>query len=345
MKLLLATVLASVPVLPLADSCYGQAPSVPRRVVPPQLLKRFDADGDGKLNERESATLREEGAKRRTAGNAPPAPLPEGTKTYGNLRYGPHEERNILDLYVPKAGEKPYPLVIWIHGGGWRNGSKESARPALPLLGEGFAVATINYRLSGHAVFPAQIEDCKAAIRFLRANSAKYGLDPDRFGVMGSSAGGHLVALVGTSGGVSDLEGNVGDHDDVSSRVQAVCDWYGPTDFLQMGGGHNNADSPESLLLGGAIQEHKDRAARANPITYATGDDPPFLIMHGTRDPAVPYGQSELLDAALRKTGVSATLVPIEGAGHGGPEFQTPEVRDRVVAFFRRQLQVAPQAK
>lgn len=309
----------------------------PRRPIPPQILKLFDADGDGKLNAQEEAKLREDLARRRAAGGGPAA-VPEGTKAFRDVKYGPHDERNLLDVYVPTDAKGPLPLVIWIHGGGWRNGAKGNGGPAIGLLKQGFAVASINYRLSGHAPFPAQIEDCKAAVRHLRAHAREYGVDPERFGVWGSSAGGHLTALVGTSGDVKSLEGEVGDDRGTSSRVQAVCDWYGPTDLLQMGGSHDNADSPESLLIGGAIQENKEKVARANPITYVSADDPPFLIMHGTSDPVVRYNQSELLAAALKQAGVACTLVPLDGAGHGGPEFQTPDVQQQIAEFFTKHL-------
>ncbi|MBA4017790.1 MAG: lipase [Pirellula sp.] len=269
--------------------------------------------------------------------------IPEDTQTYRDVRYGPHETRNVYDLYVPKQkGEakdaKPLPLVIWIHGGGWQNGAKGAGGPATALLEQGFAVAAINYRLSGDAIFPAQIHDCKAAVRHLRAKSKEYGIDPERFGVWGSSAGGHLVALVGTSGDVKELEGDVGDFTSVSSRVQAVCDWFGPTDLAKMGGRHNDAESPESKLLGGAVQENLDRVARANPITYVSADDPAFLIQHGDKDPVVPYSQSELLRDALEEAKVPVTLVCIEGAGHGGAEFNEPETQRQVLEFFQKQL-------
>src|SRR5262249_32279005 len=150
--------------------------------------------------------------------------------------------------------------------------------PALGLLSKGYAVASINYRLSQHAVYPAQIEDCKAAVRFLRANAKKYNLDPDHFGVWGASAGGHLVALLGTTGGGKELEGD-GGNKEVSSKVQAVVNWFGPTDLTKMGGSHDNPDSPEAKLLGGPVQENKDKAAKANPITYVAKDAAPFLIL------------------------------------------------------------------
>ncbi len=249
-------------------------------------------------------------------------------------------ERQKLDLYLPAQGAR-LPLIIWVHGGAWTGGSKESC-PALPFLSEGYAVASINYRLSQHAIYPAQIEDCKTAVRWLRANAAKYGIDPHRFGAWGASAGGHLVALLGTTGGVKEFE--KGDSLDVSSRVQAVCDWFGPTDFTQMSRfkismEHDAANSSESTLLGGPIQENPARAARANPITFVTQDDPPFLIMHGTEDRLVPFNQSELFHAALKKAGVEVTLHPVKGAGHG---FGGPEVMRGVRDFFAKHLLAKP---
>src|SRR6185437_7517091 len=165
------------------------------------------------------------------------------------------------------------------------------------------------YRLSGEATWPAQIHDCKAAIRWLRANAAKYGLDPDRIGVTGASAGGHLAAMLGLGGGVAALEGDVGPHTGVSSRVKCVVDQFGPSDLLAMADhssriDHNAPDSPESKLIGGALQENKEKARAASPITYISRDDPPFLILHGTEDPLVPFNQSERLAEALKTVGV-----------------------------------------
>lgn len=252
----------------------------------------------------------------------------------------------LLDLYLPRNVKNP-PLVVWIHGGGWRGGNKGRGGKFVPLLTDaGYACASINYRLSGEAKFPAQINDCKAAIRWLRAHAKKYGYNAARIGVGGSSAGGHLAALLGTSGGIKDLEGSVGKHLDQSSSVQAVCDLWGPTDFLQMDKHaipgsrlkHNDPRSPESLLIGGPILEHKDRVARANPITYIDQQDPPFLIIHGSKDPAVPVHQSIILEKALKKNKVPAKLHIVENAGHGGPEFNTPKINKMIVEFFDQQL-------
>jgi acetyl esterase/lipase len=273
-----------------------------------------------------------------------PNRVPAGVRAYRDLGYleGGHE-RHRLDLYVPEALEGPLPLLIWVHGGGWMNGSKDGCPPLRAgYLEKGFAVASINYRLSGHAIFPAQIEDCKAAIRWLRAQAKEYHLDPSRFGVWGSSAGGHLVALLGTSGDVKAFD--TGAHLDQTSRVQAVCDYYGPTDFtvhVTTPGyeSHASESSPESKLLGGAVMANKDKAAQANPITYVTPDDPPFLIVHGDKDGTVPLNQSQLLFDALKQGGVSAHFHTIHGAGHGGPGFGGPEVDGMVAKFFEERLQ------
>ena len=206
--------------------------------------------------------------------------------------------QNRLDLYLPEKAKGRLPLVVWIHGGGWQGGSKEGC-PVVSMAAKGYVVASINYRFAQHAVFPAQIEDCKAAIRWLRANAAKYHLDPDRVGVGGDSAGGHLVALLGTTGGVKDLEGDLGNLDQ-SSRVQAVVDLFGPTDFVTWDPNFNKAVySMIEHLLGVSPQEDKEKARRASPITYVTKDSAPFLILHGDQDNVVPLGQSESLAEAL----------------------------------------------
>lgn len=250
-------------------------------------------------------------------------------------------ERQKLDLYLPESADGPVPLLIWVHGGGWQNGSKENGIPLRQDWTErGYAVASLNYRLSGHAIFPAQIEDCKAAIRWLRAHAAEYGLNPNRFGVWGSSAGGHLVALLGTSGEVKEFE--VGEHLDQSSSVQAVCDFYGPTDlkaFVASPGyeSHASPTSPETKLLGGAVLENLELAAKANPITHVTSNDPPFLIVHGDKDPVVPIQQSELLFEALKKAERPVQFHTIKGAAHG-QGFAGPEIQTMVNNFFDSHL-------
>ncbi len=246
----------------------------------------------------------------------------------------------LLDVYWHAEATEPEPLVIWIHGGAWRKGSKNNPRAAARLLEHGYAVASINYRLSDKATFPAQIQDCKAAIRWLRANANRFNIDGERVGVWGSSAGGHLCALVGTSWHVSEWE-TVGDYPNVSSKVQAVCDFYGPTDFLRMDDRpgrmtHNDPDSPESSLIGGAIQENKAKSQAANPINYIVDDTPPFLIMHGKEDVLVLWEQSQMLHDALQAKGQASELILYDELGHGGKGWS--DLFERPLAFFNRTL-------
>lgn len=273
-------------------------------------------------------------------GSAEAPKVPEGVTVHRDVAYVTDgHERQKLDLYVPDTGEN-VPLIIWVHGGAWRGGDK-THYVRMEYLKTGYAGASLNYRLSQHAIFPAQIEDMKAAVRWLRANAETYRLDPNRFAAWGSSAGGHLVAMLGTTGDVAEFE--VGENLKVSSRVQAVVDYFGPTDFLQMdaqslpdGLVHDAPDSPESQLVGGPIQEHKDRVASANPITYVSKDDSPILIIHGDQDKLVPYHQSVLLKDALEAAGVPVTFYKVEGGGHGW--FKDPKVPELTKSFLEQHL-------
>lgn len=282
-----------------------------------------------------------------TAAMAQGPKIPEGVTAHRDVVYAQvGDKKLLLDVYVPNKTSDPsekLPLIVWVHGGAWRAGNKRYCK-AIPYTEKGYVAASISYRLSQEAIFPAQINDCKAAIRFLRANADKYRIDPERIGVWGSSAGGHLVALLGTSGDVKELEGK-GEHLDQSSRVQAVCDFFGPTDFLRMNidavpGAkldHDAVDSPESQLIGAPIQDNPEKVARANPITYVTADDPPFLIVHGDKDPLVPWQQSKYLYDELKKVGLKAELRIVDGAKHGGFG-RHKEVGEMVEAFFEMEL-------
>ncbi len=250
--------------------------------------------------------------------------------------------RQKLDLYLPENSSKMSnhrPLVVWVHGGAWRGGSKEGCK-AQPLTHLGYVVASINYRYSNQAVYPAQIEDCKAAIRWLRAHSAEYGIDPNNIGVWGESAGGHLVALLGLTGTIRDFD--IGENLDQSSRVECVIDWYGPTDFEHYGGNawvpDKGADSAVTRLIGGKPSDNPEKARRASPITFVQSNAAPFLIMQGETDPLVPAQQSQLLQTALEKAGVESTLKVIPGAVHGGPQFATPEAIALITNFLERHL-------
>ena len=304
---------------------------------PAKLFERLDRNGDGVLSKQDLNA----GRGPRTGAGAPP-----DVDVLRDVVFGKGGGRDLkMHIVLPKEKPKqPAPAFVWIHGGGWKGGTKEGGvRQCVPLVRRGFVGATIEYRLSGEAPFPAQIEDCKCAIRFLREHAAKYNLDPRRIAVGGSSAGGHLAALVGTSGGVKDLEGS-GGWPSQSSAVQAIIDLYGPTDFQLFvttpGYERHNADgSPESALLGGGeVLSRPDDIKRVNPITYIDPNDPPFLIIHGSQDATVPANQSTSLHEALQKAGVSSKLHVIDGAGHGGPKFAASEIQRMKTEFLERTI-------
>ena len=279
-----------------------------------------------------------------------PRNLPVGATAELDLKYGSVPGRGqLLDLYLPPNSTEPLPasvsVVVWIHGGAWKEGSKEGC-PALGMLSRGYAVASLNYRLTSEAIFPAQLHDCKGAIRWLRAHAGQYHLNADRIGLWGASAGGHLVALLGTSGDVKEVEGDVGGNLDRSSRVQCVIDWFGPTDmsvfFDQTAKTPNifkgNPDlSPIDELFGGPMKDHMDLVRLANPITFAKKDSPPFLIVHGDKDPVVPLGQSEILNEALKNVGAEVHLEVLEGAGHGNG-FNKPSLMVMMSEFMDKHL-------
>jgi acetyl esterase/lipase len=302
-----------------------------------RLFDRIDTNQDGIITAEEDRAF----TRRRAAGPGQAARFSDSIKAELDIPYaGTDNPRQRLDLYLPKVrkDDKPLPVVVYIHGGAWRAGDKRGGYGMVaPLVESGdFVGVSVGYRLTGEAIWPAQIHDCKAAIRWLRGNAKKYNFDPGRIGVTGTSAGGHLVAMLGTSGDVPELEGKLGDHLNESSRVQCVVDQFGPTDLLAMGGSHNNPNSPESKLVGGAVQESQEAARSASPTSYVSKNDPPFLFIHGTDDRVVPFHQSELLHAALNKVGVESVLIPVQGGGHGG--FGTSEVTQRMRQFFDKHL-------
>ncbi len=245
-----------------------------------------------------------------------------------------------LDFYFPEDVENP-PLVVFIHGGGWRNNSYKNCRTPW-LTDYGFAVASIGYRLSHQATFPAQIHDCKAAIRWLRAHAEEYGYDATRIGVAGTSAGGHLVALLGVSGGEEALEGTLGKHLDQSSRVQAVVDYFGPTDFILRSQNQpkktEEEDSPVKLLLGAPVSQNPELAKLASPAFHVTEDDPPLLIFHGAKDKTVYLDQSERIVAEYQKAGLGVTLEVLPDGGHGKGDFFEKANRDKAAAFLKKHL-------
>jgi acetyl esterase/lipase len=262
--------------------------------------------------------------------------VPEDVELIRDVEFGQGGGRPLkLHILRPRSRPaEPMPVLVWIHGGGWRAGSRDGGIGRLGRFAQrGYFCASIEYRLSSEAVFPAQIEDCKCAIRFLRARAKEYQLHPERIGVWGSSAGGHLVALLGTSAGVKELEG-CGGWPEFPSRVQAVCDFCGPADFPRWG---DTAHPAVVALLGGPVKEKAELAARASPVTFVTKDAPPFLIVHGDMDRTVPLSQSESLHEALQKAGVDVTLHVVKGGGHG---IGGPEIEKMVEEFFDKHLKV-----
>jgi len=243
-----------------------------------------------------------------------------------------------LDLYLPESrGDALAPVVVWVHGGGWKNGSKKNSKAAW-LTEEGYAVASINYRLTDVAMWPAQIDDCREAVRWLRRNAGLFALDADRIGSWGGSAGGHLVALMGTL--------PYPENESISSRVSAVCDWYGPTELLTMppnnvGDGRTEEDVANSngaKLLGCTVKDCPELAKQASAYDNVSMDDSAFLIMHGDEDPGVPLQQSIQFYERLQKAKVPSQLKVVKGAGHGGKLFDTPDSRELILGFFDRHL-------
>ncbi len=243
-----------------------------------------------------------------------------------------------FDLYRPTDRSRPSPLVIWVHGGAWRAGSRANV-PLADLTQYGVAIASVDYRLSGEATFPAQVHDIKAAIRFLRANADAYGFQPQRFVIAGASAGGHLAALVGVSNGVAELEGTVGQHGAVSSDVQAIVSFYGASNLqtiLAQSTPHGLSVRVPALqlLLGGQPKDEPALARLASPVAHVDGDDPPLLLIHGDQDPQMPINQSHELDGAYQRAGCKTTFHVVHGGPHGGDVFYDAETIKMVHHFI-----------
>lgn len=278
----------------------------------------------------------------------------EYSKSWTDINYaGTTEAYHHLDIYLPAIEKETYPVIIYIYGSAWfANNAKGADMNTIgkALLDAGFAVVTPNHRSSMDAHFPAQINDIKAVIRFVRANAEKYNFDTNFVGISGSSSGGHLAAMAATSQHVDqytvgsetvDLEGNLGDFTNATSTVDAVVNWFAPIHFPIMDtcDGEINrdaAESPESKLIGQSILDNVDLGALISPITYIDANDPPFLNIHGDQDPIVPYCQSELLHEALVNANVPSRLVIVEGGGHG-PGVHVDRYLKMMVDFFTQQ--------
>ena len=239
-----------------------------------------------------------------------------------------------LDVHIPLGDQKRRPAIVGIHGGGWRGGDKRRIRGLPAFVRAGFVVVSINYRLSQQAQYPAAVNDCRIAVRWIRKHAGDYGVDPDRIGVLGGSAGGHLSLMVGMLDDEPKQE--------ISSRVQAVCAWFGPADFRD---GPAN-DKAFVQFIGATFEENPEAYRQASPVTHVSKDDPPTLLIHGENDRVVPIRHSKTMHAALRAVGVDSTLVVVKNAGHGfrgrsiQPNFR--KLLSKTVAFFKEELQGTP---
>ena len=268
--------------------------------------------------------------------------FPQGTVLHGNLRYNNDTlQKHLLDIYLPPNAKGKLPLVIFVHGGGWLSNDKYAdmgymKKTVAEIVSRGFALASIDYRFSTQAVFPAQILDCNSAVSFLYDNADKYGFDKNRFAVMGFSAGGHLASLMGLSKN-NRIKDFFMPGTNQSFSFKAVVDFYGPAELILFPG-NNDAKSPESLLIGAAPLARPDLAKAASPVTYVDKNDPPFLIIHGEKDELVSTKQSQLLSAWLRHAGVPNELVIVKDAPHFGVMFDSDEIRNKVMNFLAKHL-------
>ena len=267
--------------------------------------------------------------------------IPENTQAVRNLEYGQASgESLLLDIYRPKKINRKLPVIVWLYGGAWKAGSKDFC-PIAFMATQQIAIVSISYRLDNVAPFPAQIYDCKGAIRWLRANASKYGLDANHIGVFGASAGGHLALLLAATAGNPLMEGDVGDHLNYSSRVQCVCAFYPPTDLNRLVSDPRVRTDPTgdvAKLIGGAIAQNVDKAIAASPLTYVDKNCAPVFLMHGANDTLVPPEQSQIFYRALLKAGVDAHLEIIPNQGHG--IIAPPRVAREIYQFFGEYLNV-----
>jgi len=268
--------------------------------------------------------------------------FPDGTILHGDIPYA-HDtlQKHLLDIYLPADAKRKLPLVIFIHGGGWLSNDKYAdigymKKTVAEIISNGFALASIDYRFSTQAVFPAQIQDCNRAVSFLYDNADQYGFDKKRFAVMGFSAGGHLASLVGLSTN-NEIKDFFMPGTSKSFSFKAVVDFYGPAELILFPGA-DDENSPEGLLIGAAPLARPDLAKAASPVTYVDKNDPPFLIIHGEKDELVSTKHSQLLSSWLSVAGVRNELVIVKDAPHFGVMFDSDNVREKVINFLNKYL-------
>ncbi|MEN9610241.1 MAG: hypothetical protein RLZZ628_1055 [Bacteroidota bacterium] len=269
--------------------------------------------------------------------------FPQGTIIHSNIPYNQDTlQKHLLDIYLPAHAKGKLPLVILVHGGGWLVNDKYAdlgymKETIVELVHQGFALASIDYRFSTQAVFPAQIQDCNQAVSFLYDNADKYGLDKKQFALLGWSAGGHLASLLGLSHN-NKVANFYMPHANKSFKIKAVVDFYGPSELVLLPKS-DDAKSPEGILIGAAPLDRPDLAKIASPVTYVDKNDPPFLIIHGEKDDIVSNKQSKLLASWLHSVGVQNELIIVKDAPHFGVMYDVEEIRKKVIDFLKKQLQ------
>jgi acetyl esterase/lipase len=278
-------------------------------------------------------------ASARAQKQPPKLEVPDTVSFEPDVEYAhPGGEAVKLDVAYPKSGEGPFPAVVCIHGGGFRAGSKEGYRKlCLTLAQHGYVAITINYRLAPKHQFPAAVHDCKAAVRWLRANAKKYHIDPERIGVMGGSAGGHLAQFLGVTRGLKEFEGDGGNAEQ-SSSVLCVVNYYGPSDFTKSYGKSKDAAEVLPLFLGGDVEKERKRHIQASPLYWVTPDAAPTLCIHGTKDEYVAYEQAVWIVDKLKAAEVEAELLTLEGAGHGFGGKDAEKAEKATLEFFDKHL-------
>jgi acetyl esterase/lipase len=270
---------------------------------------------------------------------ADPPKVPDGVTWEPNVEYAnPDGQHLMLDIARPSKGDGPFPAILCIHGGGFRAGSRQGYDGlCMRLAQQGYVAATVEYRLAPKYQFPAAVFDCKAAVRWLRANAAKYHIDPERIGVTGGSAGGHLAQFLGVTMGVKEFEGDDGNADQ-SSKVACVVNFYGPSDFTKSYGHSKDAAEVLPLFLGGDLEKAHRRHIEASPLYWVTPDAAPTLCIHGTKDDYVAYEQATWMVDKLKAADVEAELLTMEGAGHGFKGQDQEKAEQAMIAFFDKHL-------
>jgi acetyl esterase/lipase len=266
-------------------------------------------------------------------------PVPEGVTFEAGIEYANPDDQHLqLDLARPSKGDGPFPAVVCIHGGGFRAGKREGwDGRCITLAQHGYVAVTVTYRLAPKYQFPAAVYDCKAAVRWLLANAKKYAVDPDRIGVTGDSAGGHLAQFLGVTADVKQFEGD-GGNADRSSRVACVVNWYGPSDFTKSYGKSKDAAEVLPLFLGGDLEKAHRRHVEASPLYWVTPDAAPTLCIHGTKDEYVASEQATWIVDRLKAADVEAELLTMEGAGHGFKGDDAAKAEQAMIAFFDAHL-------